>query len=145
MRHLFHMPHNHHSSNHPFTYAPIYALLAHVNTHAMQTRAKYGIFKPKVYAASKELASVAKALQQENWRVAMCDEYMALVRNGTCSLVSLPTRRQPIGYKWVFKVKENPNGSVHKYKAHLVAKGFNQIAGFDYNDTFNLVVKPTTI
>lgn len=47
--------------------------------------------------------------------------------------------------KWVFKVKENPNGSVNKYKANLVTKGFHQKFGFDYNETSSLMVKHTTI
>ena len=51
----------------------------------------------------------------------------------------------PIGCKWVFRVKQNPDGSVHKYKAWLVAKGFHQQVGFDYSETFSPVVKPATI
>ena len=50
-----------------------------------------------------------------------------------------------IGCKWVFKVKENPDGTMNKYKARLVAKGFHQVAGFDFNETFSPVVKPATI
>ncbi|KAL6339591.1 hypothetical protein AAG906_034676 [Vitis piasezkii] len=76
---------------------------------------------------------------------AMTDEYLALLRNDTWNLVPPPTDRKLIGCKWVFKVKENPDGTINKYKALLVAKGFHQIAGFDFNETFSPVVKPTTI
>ncbi|KAL6316990.1 hypothetical protein AAG906_026683 [Vitis piasezkii] len=75
----------------------------------------------------------------------MIDEYLDLLRNNTWNLVPHPTDRKLIGYKWVFKVKENPNGTINKYKASLVAKGFHQIVGFDFNETFSLVVKSTTI
>jgi len=50
-----------------------------------------------------------------------------------------------IGSKWVFRVKENADVSINKYKAHLVAKGFHQIHGFDFHETFCPVIKPVTI
>ncbi|KAK6162474.1 hypothetical protein DH2020_002315 [Rehmannia glutinosa] len=56
----------------------------------------------------------------------MTEEYLALLRNDTWSLVPLPTGRKAIGCKWVFKVKENPDGTINKHKARLVAKGFHQ-------------------
>ncbi|KAL6322290.1 hypothetical protein AAG906_005259 [Vitis piasezkii] len=104
------------------------------NIHSMITRSKKGIIKPKVYT-----------LQNENWKIAMIDEYSTLLRNNTWSLVDLPAGRKVIGCKWIFRVKENPDGSINKYKARLVAKGFHQTTGFDYTETFSPVVKPTTI
>ena len=111
----------------------------------MVTRSKAGIFKPRVLMAIKEPSSVREALQHEEWKSAMQDEFLDLLRNGTWSLVDLTKDRQAIGCKWVFKLKENPDGSINKYKARLVAKGFHQEAGFDFNETFSPVIKPTSI
>lgn len=115
------------------------------NTHKMQTRSKSGIFKPKVYSMTKEPKNGEEAFENEHWKTALRDEYLALMRNNTWSLVHLPSNRKGIGCKWVFKVKENPDGTINKYKARLVAKGFHQIEGFDFSETFSPVVKPTTI
>lgn len=75
----------------------------------------------------------------------MRDGYLALKRNGIWSLVTLPPNTKPIACKWVFKVKENMDGTIHKYKARLVAKGFHQVAGFDFTEMVSHVVKPTSI
>uniref|UniRef100_A0A803PM35 Reverse transcriptase Ty1/copia-type domain-containing protein n=1 Tax=Cannabis sativa TaxID=3483 RepID=A0A803PM35_CANSA len=75
----------------------------------------------------------------------MDTEMVALRKNGTWILVNLPEGRVPIGCKWVHKIKENPDGPVSRYKAHLVAKGFHQQEGFDFNETFSPVIQLVTI
>ena len=67
----------------------------------------------------------------------MTDEFNALQISYTCTLVPLPQNRIAIRCKWVFRVKENSDGSVNKYKDRLVAKGFNQQFGFDFHETFS--------
>jgi hypothetical protein len=75
----------------------------------------------------------------------MEQEYHALLRNETWTLIPPPPRVNVIDSKWAFKVKKHSDGSIERYKARLVTRGFRQRYGLDYEDTFSLVVKPTTI
>jgi hypothetical protein len=75
----------------------------------------------------------------------MTDEYHALIKNKTWRLVPLTPGKNLIDCKWVYKVKHKADGSIDRYKACLVAKGFKQRLGIDYDDTFDPVVKPATI
>ena len=61
--------------------------------------------------------------------------------NGTWNLVQLPTRKKVIGYRWVFAIKGNPDGSVARLKARLVAKGYTHTYGVDCSDTFSLLLR----
>lgn len=88
----------------------------------MQTIGKSGIFKPKIYSTNKEALTIHDALLQKHWKSAMRDEVLALERNNTWFLVPLPPNQRATGCKWIFKTKENLDGSVHKYKAKLVPK-----------------------
>jgi histone deacetylase 1/2 len=111
----------------------------------MITRGKTGNLKPKVFLAELEPKTIKGVLTDPKWLQAMEAEYHALMANNTWSLVPLPPHKKAIGCKWVFRVKENPDGTVNKFKARLVAKGFLQTAGFDFTETFSPVIKPITI
>lgn len=75
----------------------------------------------------------------------MSDKYNVLVRNGTLELVLPDFSQNVVGCKWIFSTKYLYNGSIDRYKACLVAKGFHQYIGVDYNDTFSPAVKLATI
>ncbi|XP_062013972.1 uncharacterized mitochondrial protein AtMg00820-like [Rosa rugosa] len=60
-------------------------------------------------------------------------------------MVPLPSGHHLIGCKWVFKIKYHVHGTVERYKAQLVAKGFTQREGVDYKDTFAPVAKLITV
>uniref|UniRef100_A0A2N9FJA4 Integrase catalytic domain-containing protein n=1 Tax=Fagus sylvatica TaxID=28930 RepID=A0A2N9FJA4_FAGSY len=119
--------------------------------HHMQTRSKHGIFKPKVsYAAhidytTTEPTSYTNASKHSQWCTAMDEEFQALQKQGTWSLVPLPATKNVVGCKWVYKLKHNSDGSIARYKARLVAKGFHQQQGIDFDETFSPVIKPPTV
>ena len=75
----------------------------------------------------------------------MEDEFSALHRQQTWTLVPPDPSQNVVGCNWVYKVKRNSDGTVSRYKARLVAKGFHQQPGIDYDETFSLVIKPTIV
>jgi hypothetical protein len=92
--------------------------------------------------------SVTDALSRADarqWERAMRDEYESIMKNHTWDLVTLPPGRKTVSCKWVFKTKCNAQGQVERYKARLVARGFTQVHGVDYNETFAPVSKMASI
>ena len=75
----------------------------------------------------------------------MQSEFDALQRQSTWSLVPPPPGQNIIGCRWVYKLKRNSDGSISRYKACLVAKGFHQQASLDFDEMFSPVVKPPTV
>lgn len=75
----------------------------------------------------------------------MQNEFDELQSQGTWNLVPPPIHRSIIGSKWVFNLKKNPDGSISRYKAQLVAQGYNQGLDLDYFETFTSVVRHTTV
>ena len=96
---------------------------------------KHGLEEPT--SVKEALASQQKA----KWEEAMEAEMCSLQDNNVWELVELPKDRKPVGSKWVFKVKTNEDGEVNRYKARLVAQGFTQVKGADYDETFCPVVR----
>jgi len=74
----------------------------------------------------------------------MHKEIQALRTNRTWTLVSFHPSINVVGSRWVYKIKRRSDGSIERYKAHLVARGFTQQEGIDYSETFSPVIKQAT-
>ena len=100
-----------------------------------------------MYAAAElqsEPESVEEALfsaEKEKWKAAMQKEMESIYSNDVWDLVELPKDCKTVGSKWVFKRKTNADGSIDRYKARLVAQGFSQRCGHDYDETFSPVIR----
>ena len=88
-----------------------------------------------------EPSNYEKAKLSQEWKAAMQEEFNMIEKNQTWKLVQRPQDRKVIGVKWVYRTKLNANRLVNKHKARLVVKGFAQIPGIDYIDTFAPVVR----
>jgi hypothetical protein len=75
----------------------------------------------------------------------MKEELDALHKNQTWDLVDLHQRKSVVGCKWVYKIKTCSDGTVDRYKARLVANGFTQEYGVDYEETFAPVARPSSV
>src|ERR1043165_1279416 len=77
--------------------------------------------------------------ESEKWLEAMKSEIDSMYANKVWTLVDIPEDRKAVENKWIFKKKTDADGNVFVYKAQLVAKGFRQIQGVDYEETFSPV------
>lgn len=97
----------------------------HESFEAMKARAE-----PKSYKMAMKLPDAKK------WREACDKEIKNIMDMGVWEIVDRPSNSPLVGGRWHFKLKLNPDGSIAKYKARSVAKGFTQTEGVDFNDTY---------
>ncbi|WKA13479.1 hypothetical protein VitviT2T_030773 [Vitis vinifera] len=93
------------------------------------------------YDAS-DLVTYQKSIQYPqftSWKEVMDDEMNSMYMNGVWNLVELPHGCKPVGCKWVFKTKCDSSRQIERYKARLVVKGYSQIEGIDFKETFSPV------
>lgn len=99
----------------------------------------------RCHLAFIEPSSYAEAFTDEHRKQDIKVEMIMIRINKTWLLVDKPKDNNVIGVKWIFRTKLNPNGSVNKYKARLVVKGFTHVYGVDYLETYAPVARHDTI
>ncbi|XP_071742676.1 uncharacterized mitochondrial protein AtMg00820-like [Rutidosis leptorrhynchoides] len=117
------------------------------------TRSQNNIYKPNpkyvhtTTTASRtvEPTTINQALSDPAWNAAMQEELRPLRALDTWELVPADSSQNIVKCKWVFWIKYLPDGTIDRYRARLVAKGFQQRAGIDYNEIFSTVVKSAII
>ena len=121
-------------TNHPISHHMSYSKLS--QNHSSYVSEITNMFIPN---------NIQEALDDPDWRLAVMEEVNALEKNGTWDLVSISKNQKLVGCKWLFTVKFKADGSVERRKVRLVAKGFTQTYGVDYQETFAPVAKINTI
>lgn len=130
---------------------PVYVMLSHVqDDDATETeigtweekRLLVGVAAPDV---PRTFAEAMADVDREHWKDAVAAEYDAFEAHGVLKLAKLPPGARALGTTWVFAKKTDEHGKVLRYKARLVAQGFAQRPGVDFNETFAPVARMSTI
>jgi hypothetical protein len=128
----------------------------------IQDGEKYGVSegttrhvkKPKPFSSymalmcnllEKEPTCFEEAIQKKEWADAMTEEYQSIIKNDVWEIVPRPNSKDVVSSRWLFKIKHAADGSIEKYKARFVARGFSQKEGIDYEETFAPVARYTSI
>lgn len=93
----------------------------------------------------RNLPEVKMSQNSKAWHDAMVGEMQSHAENATWELVSLLSGRKAVGSRWVFKLKKDAAGNVSRYKARLVARGYSQQCGVDFDKMFAPVTNQTTL
>jgi hypothetical protein len=105
--------------------------------HVISNYVSYASLSPAYRAFVASLQSVVdpkdwkEANHDPKWREAMLEELRALEKNKTWDFVKLPLGKKAVSCKWIFTMKQSPEGKVERYKAKLVVRGYNQTYGID--------------
>jgi hypothetical protein len=79
------------------------------------------------------------------WRDDMMEEYQSIMKNDVWYIVLRPESKSVVTSKWIYKIKHTTDGSIEKLKASFFARGFSQVEGIDYEETFAHVARYTSI
>jgi hypothetical protein len=101
--------------------------------------------KAKIDKDSQMYKAAISRPDATQWQIACVEELDVFRQMKLYEIVDKPTNQKVVDSKWVFRLKRGPDGKIERHKACIVAKGFTQIKGLDYDETFALVVKFTSI
>jgi hypothetical protein len=86
-----------------------------------------------------------EASGEQVWQDAMTEEYQSILKNDVWDIVPRPEGKFVVTSKWIYKINHVVDGGIEKYKVRFVAKGFSQVEGVDYDETFAPVARYTSI
>ena len=121
---------------------PRYPIANHVSSHKLSQPLQ--VFAQQL-SSTHTSGDIREALSSPEWSQAILTEMEAWKKNHTWNLVPLSKGKKIVGCKWVFSIEHKADETIERYKARLVVKGFTQTYGIDYQETFSLVVKLTTV
>jgi hypothetical protein len=88
---------------------------------------------------NEEPTTFEEVAEKKQWKEAMTEEHQSIIKNDVWEIVPRPKEKSVVTSKWVYKIKHATYGSVDKYKARFIARGFSQKEGEDYDKTFALL------
>lgn len=125
------------------------AMLAWINEHggakSWQDEVAYRGFEDQVEIPIGFRNAMSDPLHSQEWKEAVAEELASLARNDTFEEVIPPKGANLVTTKWVFDVKRHADNTVERFKARLVARGFSQVLGQDYFETFAPTVRADTL
>jgi hypothetical protein len=77
-----------------------------------------------------------EASGEQVWKDAMTEEYQSILKNDVWDDVPRLQGKSVVTSKWIYKIKHAVDGSIEKYKPRFVSRGFSQVEGVDYDETF---------
>ena len=114
------------------------------------SKPNYMNFKTLVTAEESEMDPITfeEAMSRPDaakWKIAMQDELDSLDKNQVWTLINPPKHKNIVSNRWVYRIKRSPDGKIERYRARLVARGFSQVEGIDYFETYSPTVSTAIV
>lgn len=100
---------------------------------------------PMIELVDTEPSYFEEAIEKLVWVNVMVEEHESILKNNVWEVVPRPEDKSVVGLRWIFKVKHATYKNIEKYKSIFVAKGYSQVEGIDYEETFAPVARYSSI